>query len=721
MKEKAFQLHINSNGIARLTFDLKEEKVNKLSSPVMEEFSSILDELSVNASIKILILDSAKRDVFIAGADIKEIENIHKEKDAIDKIQKGHEIFHKLSNQPFPSIALIDGVCLGGGLELALACTYRIVTDHPKTSLGLPEVSLGILPAWGGTQRLPKLVGLIESLQMILTGKPISARKAWKIRLADAIFPREFKKQETEKFAYSCLEDQGRNAILKRRQNSGIFSFLLEKNPIGRRLVYEKTKRDLIKKTKGHYPAPLKALKTINETFSLDLEEGLEKEIHAFAKLSCTRISKNLIKLFFTGQELKKDPGSSFDLKDHHIFNTAIVGAGTMGGGIAWLLSNKDHPVRLKDLAWDAITAGYEKAQDYYSQIIKRKKIKPSQANLKMHLISGTTDYSGFQNADILFEAIVENLDSKKKLFCDVENHIKKETLVCSNTSSLSISQMGQDMRFPERFLGMHFFNPVNRMPLVEIIPGEKTSPETIAKAVAFTKHLGKTPIVVSNCPGFLVNRILLPYINEALFMFEEGIDVERVDKLIVDFGMPMGPFTLIDQIGIDVAYSVAKILEDSYGQRMKSAKLTQKLYEQNIKGKKSGKGFYIYNGKQKKPNKALRSILQENRVTNPLIDDKIIVDRMIHMMINEASMCLEEKVIENVSYLDMAMILGTGFPPFRGGLLRYADELFIKNVVNKLKQLSMEYGKRFTPSNLLTQMNREQKTFYPNTDTINT
>lgn len=711
--EKAFQLKIDSEGIGRLTFDLPGEKVNKLSGPVMKEFSSIIDDLSVDSSVKALVLDSGKDGVFIAGADIKEIESIKNRRDALDKVEGGHNILRKLAGLPFPTIALIDGTCLGGGMELALACTYRLVTDHPKTSLGLPEVSLGVLPGWGGTQRLPRLVGLSEGLKMILSGKPVPARKAWKIKLADGIFASEFKEAETNKFVQACLDPKGKKSILARRERSGIFPYLMEKNSLGRYLVFKMAKDDLMKKTHGHYPAPLSALEVVKETFASDLELGMERERKAFATLACSKVSKNLITLFYTSQDLKKDPGSSVEVSSNGVSNTGVLGAGIMGGGIAWLMSNRDINVRVKDIVWDGIAKGYEKAHDYYAQLVKIRKLKPTQANLKMHKISGTIDFSGFKDLDLVVEAIVEDMNIKKKALAELEDNVNVDTMICSNTSSLSITDMSAEMKHPERFVGMHFFNPVNRMPLVEIIPGEKTSPEILARAVAFAKRLGKTPVVVANSPGFLVNRILLPYVNEAILMLEEGIDLERVDKLILDFGMPMGPLHLADEVGLDVAYKVALVLEEAFGKRMKVADLTKTLHERQLFGKKGGKGFYVYKGKESSPNPEIAKIVTTPKVGNTLIDDKTVVDRAIHMMINEAALCLEEKIIEKPEYLDMTMIMGAGFPAFRGGLLRYADELGIANVVNKLKQLSMEYGKRFTPCELLKNMSRDDKTFY--------
>lgn len=711
----AFQLEIEEDGIATLMFDLPEEKVNKLSSKAMHDLSEVLDNLEKNTDIKVMLLKSGKKNVFIAGADINEINAIHSRNDALHKIHEGQNILNRLESLPFPTIAVIDGSCLGGGMELALACTHRIVTDNPKTQLGLPEVSLGVIPGWGGTQRLPKLVGLQEGLKMVLSGKSIPGKKAWKIKLADAIYPQAFVDQKAKEFARLCVSPIEQKKIFTNRELSGTMNCLLEKNPVGRSLVFKTAEKDLMKKTKGRFPAPIKALNVIKSTYAMGLKEGLEKEAQGFADVADGAISKNLIKLFFVSQDLKKDSGTVDFFEPKEIKSAAVLGAGVMGGGIAWLMSYKDIPVRIKDINWDSIAKGYQQADDYYKQLTKKHKLTKNQANLKFHQISSGINYVGFNNADIIIEAVVENMEIKKKVLAELEGNVRDDAIICTNTSALDVSEMASQMKYPERFIGMHFFNPVNRMPLVEIIPGKKTSPQTIATTVAFVKKLGKTPVVVGNCAGFVVNRILLPYMIEALTMLEEGVDFERIDQLLLDFGMPMGPFTLMDEVGIDVSFKVAQTLEDAYGTRMKVPDIAQTLSKEKLLGKKGGAGFYLYkNGKVTGVNPDIKRLLP-SAAGNNHINDETIVARTVNMMINEASKCLEEKIIENPSYLDMAMIMGTGFPPFRGGVLRYADEMGISNVCNKLKQLSLEYGKRFAPSDYLIEMKRQEKTFYSN------
>jgi 3-hydroxyacyl-CoA dehydrogenase/enoyl-CoA hydratase/3-hydroxybutyryl-CoA epimerase len=491
----------------------------------------------------------------------------------------------------------------------------------------------------------------------------------------------------------------------------------------GKRIIYHFTKKSLFSKTKGKYPAPLAAFDVIKRTYHFaDKAGGLKIEAEEFSKLASEAISKNLIELFFTSEEIKKDSGSENKAKISEIKQAGLLGAGIMGGGIAWLFSNADIGVRMKDISQSGIALGYHQILKIYRQLKRIGKYKDHQISLKMCQISSTTSHSGFDNVDIVVEAIVENIEIKKEAFAKLEENIKKETIIASNTSSLSITQMAESLKHPERFVGMHFFNPVNKMPLVEVIKGKKTSEETVASVVELAKRLKKTPIVVSDVAGFLVNRILLPYINEAGFLLQEGANLKNIDHLIKDFGMPMGPFVLADTVGIDVGYKVARSLEESYGKRMEVCRLLEEMSKnKNLLGKKSNQGFYKYSkngnnlGVNSEINHILNQMKQNENIVRGHIGDETIIDRCILIMINEAAKCLEENVVKNHRYLDMAMIMGTGFPAFRGGLLRYADEMGIGVVVLKLKNFSKTYGERFEPAELLLEMDQNHQKFYNN------
>ncbi len=712
----AFQYSMGDNGVARLIFDLPNEKVNKLSLPVVEELEGIIDQIKDNKDIKALVLTSGKEDVFIAGADLHSFDAVFKDPSFAETIiQTGHRVFNKLSNLPFPTVAYIHGACLGGGLELALSCTYRMVTDSAKTQLGLPEVSLGIIPGWGGTQRLPRLVGLAEATGLIVGAKPVKAQKAWKIHLADVLVPHEFKEEKIGEFVSLILTPRGKKDVLSKRKLRGMKHWLLEANPIGRNLLFYKAKKEVLQKTRGHYPAPLLAIKLLKETAGLSLQEGLKREAQTIlTHLSeAAPISKNLIALFFTQEALKKDPGVSGEVKQKKIASTGVIGAGVMGSGIAWQLTNNDYHVRMKDVDAAAIGKGYGVIKGLYDEGVKKKRIKPSEAALKFQKLTTATEMVGFQHVDLVIEAATENLDLKLKIYQELESQIPREAIIASNTSSINITEMAKSLKYPDRFIGMHFFNPVPRMPLIEIIRGEKTSDQTVATIVDFCKKIGKTPMVVGNCAGFLVNRIFSIGANEVFRLFEEQVPHEQLDRMMLNFGFPMPPFVLADEVGVDVMHKVNKILEGAYGERMKDPKILAEMCEKQLLGKKVGKGFYIYEGKKKKFNPEVLQMIKDGEKREKPLSEIEMNDRVLLNMINEGARCLEEKIIGRPDYLDMALIMGVGFPPFRGGLLRYADSLGINYVVDHLEKFSDSVGSRFAPCDLLLDMRRSNRKFY--------
>lgn len=715
----AFRYTVDSEGIARVVMDLPGEKVNTLSVPVLQELEGIVDAAAQDKKIKALAISSGKEDTFIAGADLHSFEPIFQDpSSANEMLLTGHRVFDKLARLPFPTIALINGTCLGGGTELALSCTYRLASDNSKTVIGLPEVTLGIFPGWGGTQRLPRLIGLMEGLPFILGGKPVKANKAFKMKLVDALAATEFFEKRANEFIRYCLSPEGKKQIAERRKLHGLSHALLENNFIGRALIYRKAEKDILKRTKGHYPAPLLALQVIKDTYTLPLQQGLRKEIDVFQKNLKTGFSnsRNLIALFFIQEALKKDPGVEGDIKPLKVNAAGVIGAGTMGSLIAWMFSFKDIPVRMKDIDWNALGKGFGNAFGVYKKLIKDRKLKPSEASLKFHGLSGTVDYSGFKNLDLIIEAAVENLELKHKILKELEQAVRDDAIIASNTSSLTIAEMGAVMAHPERFVGMHFFNPADRMPLVEVVASDKTSPKAVATAVEVCRKLGKTPIVVRDCPGFLVNRIFVPGANEILRMYQEGADWDRLEKMMLDFGMPMSPFVLADEVGNDVSYKVSKVFEKAYGPRMAPPALSAAMFENQLFGKKNGQGFFLYDGDKRKPNpKAIQlrnELLKSNPHQKPFVVEDMR-DRPFLIMINEAARCLEEQIVANPGYLDMALIMGIGFPPFRGGLLRYADSLGIDYIVNHLKRFAGQYGERFAPCKLLLDMQKKHTTFF--------
>lgn len=710
---QAFTLTVDSDGIGKLHFDLPGEKVNKLNIALLEELSQRLDEVAANSQIKALLITSGKEDLFIAGADLHQFQPLFKDPSGLEKvIVTGHDVFNKLQKLSVPTIALIHGACLGGGLELALACTYRIATDHPKTQIGLPETSLGIIPGWGGTQRLPRLVGLVDGVSMIVGAKPVNGVKAYKMHLVDSITAAAFMEGHARDFAKKILNKEGRKGVLARRKRTWGQSFL-ELSPVANALVFPKVRKEILKKTKGHYPAPLLALDVIKETHSCPLQVGLECEKRAFLKVdTLAPVAKHLINLFFTTEALKKDPGAPPGTVTIPVKSAAVIGAGTMGSGIAWLFANYSIPIRMKDINWDFVGKGFGTIWDNFTQLIKIKKLKPAEATLKLHNVTGAIDYSGFGNVDLAIEAATENLELKRQIFAEVENAVRPDAIIATNTSSLTIAEMESAFKKPDRFVGMHYFNPVNRMPLVEVVMGKKTSPTAVATAVEICKKTGKTPIVVRDCPGFLVNRVFVPGANEVMRLLEEGVDFDRLEKLMLDFGMPMSPFELADEVGNDVGYKVSATFADAYGPRMAYPDLIKEMAANKLFGKKTKAGFYLYDGKDKKRNPAATKLFAGKK-TNVQLSDADLSDRIFLMMINEASRCIEEGIVANPSYLDLALIMGIGFPPFRGGILAYADTLGIPYVVDRLRAFDQKYGPRFAPSDNLVSMQKAGKTFY--------
>lgn len=713
----ALNLEIDKNGVANLIFDLPNEKVNKLSAPVLAELEKAINVIDGNKAIRILCITSKKSD-FIAGADINEIKAITDEKDAYAKVSRGQDILEKIAKLKIPTIAVIKGACLGGGLELALACDYRVVIAHEKTSLGLPEVNLGIIPGFGGTQRLPKLLGLQESLKMILSGKAINAKKAYKIGLADAIVREEFLDNSLSEFLSEILKNNQQNKFLIKRNKAKSSRNLFEHLLFGKYLIYHLAQKDLFNKTKGFYIAPFYALEVVKKTYGSNISKGLKIELKAFCELAIGEISKNLIEIFFTNEALKKDSGvENSDIKAQTVENSAVIGAGIMGGGIAWAFANSDINVRIKDVANDGIALGYKQVAKNFAQLLKIRKLTKSEVAMKTSRVTSSVDYNGFKTVDFAVEAVPENMVIKKKILSELETKISDNAIIASNTSSLSITEMSHSLQKPERFVGMHFFNPVNRMPLVEIIKGEKTSDEAIATAVALSKKLKKTPIVVKDVAGFLVNRILLPFMNEASYLLQDGATITEIDNEIEKFGMPMGPFILADVVGIDVGVKVAHSLYESYGERMEVSAILDEIYNNHkeLLGKKSNKGFYNYPSKEVNRNiyKILSEVKKSKNIKEINVTKLDIIDRTILTMVNEASKCLEENVVKDAKYLDMAMIMGAGFPAFRGGVLRYADHVGIKNVVEKLQNLQDRFGARFEVSELLLEMAQNNQKFY--------
>ncbi|RXI44130.1 enoyl-CoA hydratase [Malaciobacter mytili] len=684
-----------TNDIATLEFDLQNEKVNKLSFEVLNELNLKLDEISSNSNIKILIIKSLKENIFIAGADINEIKEFKNKEEVYNALLEGDAILNKIENLNIPTIAYINGACMGGGLELALACKYRIATTNKSTKFAFPEIKLGFFPGLGGTQRAPKLVGLISAMDLILTGKTIDSLKAYKIGLIDECFDEGQEKSKINAFISKVKEHK----VLRKDRKS-----FLEKFSFTRELIFKKALQNLQQKVNKDFKAPYKALEVLKNTYNLSLNEGLKIEASTFSQLAITKESKYLIELFFLSEKIKKD----YIKTKEEINSVVIIGSGVMGKGIIWLFSKYLKEVRIKLRSLENASTIISDVAKLYDFFIKTRKMTKAQVDLKLSSLSYTQNYEGLQNIDLALEAIVEEEEEKIKTYKQLEKVMKKEAIIASNTSSISIEKLASSLNNKENFMGIHFFNPVNKMPLVEIIPTKYTKEENINKVKQTLIKAGKMPIVVGDCAGFLVNRILLPYLNEAGFILGEGSNITTIDRVLKDFGMPMGPFSLADTVGIDIGFHVATILNESYGERMAIAPILEKMYEKKYLGVKNKKGFYDYSNKKIVENKEVYNYTKDTRI----ITEEEIRNRCIYIMINEASLCLEEGIVKDADILDFAMVAGTGFPPYKGGLLKYANEIGIKKIVKELNRLEYLYDKRFKVSNLLLKLNEAKLDF---------
>jgi len=706
----------NADSIAIVEFDLIGEKVNKFNTPIMMRFKEVVKELQ-QSSFKAVIFVSKKSKIFIAGADIEEIQSMTTQDQFSKSISEVHEIFKSVEALPMPTFAAIHGACMGGGTEFILTCDYRIASEDSSTRIGLPEIQLGVIPGFGGCVRLPRLVGLEAALGIILAGKSVNAKKAHKMGLVDQLVHPNLLMDQALAWAQEVISSGGKKPRTRYFRARTFKDQFLE-SPLGRVIVFKQARAGVLKATKGHYPAPLKALEVIQKTYAMsNLSRALEIEREAFCELGISEISKNLIHVFFLTEMVKKAAGVSEEARPRVVTNLGILGAGTMGGGIAYQAADKGISVRMKDLNREALGKGLKHASDLWAKLMKKKVLDKYQFKQKMDLVSGTTDYSGFKSLDVVIEAIVEDMGIKQKVIGEAAKNCKSDCIIATNTSSLSVTEMAQGHPRPEYFAGMHFFNPVDKMPLVEVIRGERTSEETVATIYELAKKMGKMPVVVKDGPGFLVNRLLLPYMAEAAFLLQEGMSIETVDNWYVhEFGMPMGPFALMDEVGLDVCIKVLKIFKKAFGERVEMAPCMEKLEPSGRLGKKNSKGFYKYDekGKRMEVDISIYESLGLKSPTSPH-SSKECLERGIFAMINECALALvQDHIVETAHEVDLAMIMGTGFPPFRGGLLRYADSLGASYVADQLAIYAQQRrATRLKPTTALQTIAKNNKKFY--------
>jgi 3-hydroxyacyl-CoA dehydrogenase / enoyl-CoA hydratase / 3-hydroxybutyryl-CoA epimerase len=695
---QAFHLEVGEDHLATLTFDLPDRKANIFTREAMAELDRLLAELAARDDIGCLVLLSPKPGMFIAGADVAEIAGVTDPREAEAGSRYGHRLFSAWESLPFPTVSAVSGTCLGGGTELSLASTCIVVSDRADLRIGLPEVKLGILPGWGGCVRLPRRVGLVAALDIILAGKAISGKQALRIGLADALFPEAGFLHYVRDFARAQIGRRRR----RRRPPGGLKRLLLE-GPAGRWFVFDQARKSTLATTRGRYPAPLAALDVVRIGVEKGARAGFDAEALAVAELATSPTAKQLIHLFGIMEASKKD-GAGDSAPPPPVLRPAVLGAGVMGGGIAHLIADKAAlPVRLKDLQPDAITTALQHAARLFDKQVRRRRLQPAEMRRRMALLQPTLDEAGLESCDFVIEAVVENLGVKQELFADLTRRLAPSAILASNTSSLSIDAIGQFASRRERVVGMHFFNPVDRMPLVEVIAGTLTGETAVRTATAFARRLGKTPVVVRDGPGFLVNRLLAFYSAEAMWLLDEGHRVEAIDGALTDWGMPMGPLRLADEVGLDVSAKVGRILHEAFPDRLHFPSWIERIAEDKSRlGAKTGKGIYRYrDGKEQEVDPAIYAVLE---LTPQAELPPPPAERLVLSMVNEAARCLAERIVEGPGPLDLALVFGIGFPPFRGGLCRWADGLGLDNVIRQLELLAGQHGPRLAPSDALRQ-----------------
>lgn len=704
--ERAFHLTIDEQNIAWLAIDVPGEKMNTLQAAFAQEMQEVFATLEAQkTSLKGMVIHSLKPDNFIAGADVRMLNACQSASEAQALAKQGQEMFQTLSDLPFPVVAAIHGPCLGGGLELALACHYRVCSDADITRLGLPEVQLGLLPGSGGTQRLPRLIGLLPSLDLILTGKQLRAKKAKQLGVIDACVVETILLDVAKKYV---LDNSGK----KRHQaNTSAKEKLISHTQLGRKLIFDQAAKKTKQKTRGNYPAADAILEVIRHGLDRGFKAGLELEAKRFGDLVMSSESKALRSIFFATAEMKKETGS--DAKPQTVKRIGVLGGGLMGAGISHVsVAKAKVPVRIKDVSNDGVLNALNYNYKLFDKQRKRRILSKAQMQTKMAQLSGGIDFTSYQHIDVVIEAVFEDLTLKQQMVADVEANAKTSTIFATNTSSLPIQKIAAKAARPENVIGLHYFSPVEKMPLVEVIPHQTTSQETIATVVALAKKQGKTPIVVKDCAGFYVNRILAPYMNEAAQILMAGESIEKIDTALLDFGFPVGPITLLDEVGIDVGSKIMPILVQELGPRFQGPDVFDLLLNDNRKGRKSGKGFYTYKGKKKEIDKSIYKLLKITPDTKQ--SDKEIALRCVLLMLNEAVRCLDEGVIRCARDGDIGAIFGIGFPPFLGGPFRYIDQIGIKKLVEMMNQHAEKYGDKFAPCDgLLTRAGVEAR-FYP-------
>ena len=697
--------------VAALTLDAPDKGANVLSQSVLDEIEKHLGALEARNDLAGLVIRSAKPGIFIAGADLREFaaaKNPTREQ-TIAVAGRGRKLFERLSKCPFVTVAAIDGVCVGGGAELAIWCDRRIMTTNPKAQFGFPEVKLGLFPGWGGTVRAPRIAGLGNAVELISSGEPIDGRTAAQMGLISDLVP-------------SGRLDAAATALV--RAEAKTKEYLADRERWRKPIDMDETELGFLGvpasayiqgQTKGHYPAPLAALEVLLGSAGLDADAAGEAEAEAFAGLFGTPINRALINVFFLTDRNKKDTGVAGNVKPREIKSVGVFGAGIMGSGISAAVVKRELPVTITDAAPQALAAGVQKILEEVSYNKQTKGSDPQRMLKFAPLVNATTVDAEFKNCDLIIEAVVENPKVKGELYQRIEPLLPEHAILASNTSAISIGRLAEKLKRPERFCGIHFFNPVRKMPLVEVIRGPKTSDETVATAVAFAKAIGKSPIVVNDGPGFLVNRLLLPYMNEALELILDGVEIKAIESAAKGFGMPMGPITLYDVVGLDTAYYAGQVMHEAFPDRIGESPLLAAMVKAGRLGQKTGVGFFSYKEKREgrgAPDPSLAEVVKPLMRGQTKLSEQQIVERLFLPMVLEATRILAEQKVRDPRDVDLGLIYGIGFPPFKGGLLFWADTIGAAKLIEMLKPYE-SLGQRYQPTPMLVEMAKSGGSFY--------
>jgi 3-hydroxyacyl-CoA dehydrogenase/enoyl-CoA hydratase/3-hydroxybutyryl-CoA epimerase len=719
--QKSFRVEVQ-DAIATVLFDVPGEPVNTLSADSGAEFQGLLEELGRDPAVRAVVLASGKPDGFVAGAKIEMLQKLRTAAEAEALAREAQAGFDRLERFGKPVVAAIHGACLGGGLEWVLACSWRIASDDRKTRLGAPEVQLGLIPGAGGTQRLPRLVGLATGLDLILSGKPVRARKALKIALVDEVVPAplllDVARRRARELADGTVRRQARSELQRLRKGVApalqtLQQLALEENRLGREVVFREARKKLLERTRGHYPAPELALDAIRVGYEKGFRAGLDREARLFGELAVSEVAARLIDLFFAQTALKKDTGVDDPaVRPREVARVGVLGGGLMGSGIAHVTASAGIPVRIREKDDAAAARALASVRAPFDERVKRRSMERLERDEAMRLVTVTTDWSGLESVDVLIEAVFEDLALKQEMVRAFEA-VNRGGIFASNTSSIPIGDIASASSRPESVLGMHYFSPVPKMPLLEVVVTPRTSREATATAVALGKRQGKTVIVVNDGPGFYTSRILTPYMNEAAELLVEGASVEDLDRALTAFGFPVGPITLLDEVGIDVGAKVGKVLHRAFGDRMKPPASLERLLAEGRLGRKSGKGFFVYEeGKKQGVDETVYALLPGGRRRRSFGQDEI-VDRVALQMVNEAIRCLGEGILRSARDGDAGAVFGLGFPPFRGGPFRFADQIGVRHLLDKLETLRARFGDRFEPAPLLVEHARSGKSFH--------